>query len=233
MPGTVLPGARLRLTLIESTRPTTLYALGAELVGVGVYAVIFVVAIVGSRVLNRIQSLAPSDQAVTFLAPRRQSSPPPAREAIQFIGLGGVSAVPIPVVTTTSNSPTPVPSGTPGNAVAESFPVLEPAASSDKAYSEIEVDSTVKLDPSAEGPQYPPALLEAGVQGVVYARFVVDTVGRVDTASMVVLDEPHPEFVNAVRTALARMTYHPAFLRGRAVAQLVEQPFVFRITPPR
>lgn len=228
-----MPGARLRLTLIESTRRTTLHAVGAELVGVGVYAVILAVAVVGGRALNRIDALAPADQAVTFLAPRRQSSPPPAQEVIQFIGLGGVSAVSIPVVTSADNGLMPVPRGIPGDVAAESLPVPEATVSSDKAYSEVEVDSTVKLDPSAEGPQYPPSLLEAGVQGVVYARFVVDTVGRVDTASMVVLDKPHPEFVSAVRTALARMTYHPAFLRGRAVAQLVEQPFVFRITPPR
>jgi hypothetical protein len=70
------------------------------------------------------------------------------------------------------------------------------------------------------------------VQGVVYARFIVDTVGHVDTATLVVLDKPDPEFVNAVRTALGRMKYRPAVLRGRAVAQLVEQPFVFRIQPP-
>ena len=90
----------------------------------------------------------------------------------------------------------------------------------------------VTLDPSAEGPEYPPALLKAGVQGVVYARFVVDSVGHVDTASLVVLDKPNPEFVDAVRTALTKMKYRPAILHGRAVSQLVEQPFVFRIQNP-
>ena len=88
------------------------------------------------------------------------------------------------------------------------------------------------LDPSAEGPQYPPALLKAGVQGVVHVRFIVDTIGHVDTATMVVLDKPDPEFVAAVRTALVKMKYRPAILRGRAVSQLVEQPFVFRIQDP-
>ena len=138
----------------------------------------------------------------------------------------------IPVSEPSPRGNVPAPRGSAGDVASELIDLPSPPNDSEKAYSEIEVDSTVTLDPSAEGPQYPPALLQAGVQGVVYARFIVDTVGHVDTATLVVLDKPDPEFVNAVRTALVRMKYRPAVLRGRAVAQLVEQPFVFRIQPP-
>jgi len=227
-----MPNAKVRLTLIESTRHTTLHAVAAELLGIGTYAALVGVCIVGARTMNRIAPTPLVDEAVSFLAPLRQSAPPPVQESIQFIGLGGLTAVSIPVIETSDYGKTPVPRGSVGDVAGEVLELPDASNDSDKAYSEIEVDSTVALDPSAEGPQYPPALLKAGVQGVVYARFIVDTVGHVDTATMVVLDKPDPAFVAAVRTALVHMTYRPAILRGRAVAQLVEQPFVFRIQPP-
>lgn len=227
-----MPQGKVRLTLIESTRRTTLHAVGAELLGISTYAVLVVVAISGARALNRIAPTPLLDVAVSFLAPIRQSAPPPVQESIQFIGIGQLNSVSIPVVETADYGKTPVPRGSLGDVAGEALELPDASNDSEKAYSEIEVDSTVTLDPSAEGPQYPPALLKAGVQGVVYARFIVDTIGQVDTASLVVLDKPHPEFVDAVRTALTKMKYRPAILHGRAVSQLVEQPFVFRIQNP-
>ena len=187
---------------------------------------------IGARELNRIAPTPLVDEAVSFLAPLRQSAPPPVQESLQFVGLGGFTAVSIPVLETSPYGKSPVPRGRLGDVAGEVLDLPQAANDSDKAYSEIEVDSAVTLDPSAEGPQYPPALLKAGVEGVVYARFVVDSLGHVDTASLVVLDKPDPEFVGAVRTALVKMTYRPAILHGRAVSQLVEQPFVFRIRMP-
>lgn len=227
-----MPKSKIRFTLIESTRRTTLHAVVAELLGVGTYAALVAVAIIGARVLNRIAPTPFVDQAASFLAPLRQSAPPPVQETIQFIGLGGVNSVSIQVIETSDYGKIPVPRGNLGDVAGEEIELPDPSNDSEKAYSEIEVDSTVTLDPSAEGPQYPPALLKAGVQGVVYVRFVVDTIGHVDTASLVVLDKPAPEFVMAVRTALGKMKYRPAILHGRPVSQLVEQPFVFRIQNP-
>ena len=227
-----MPNARVRLTLIESTRRPTLHAVAAELLGLGFYAALVAVSLLGARELNRIAPTPLVDEAVSFLAPLRQSAPPPVQETIQFIGLGGMSAASIPVIETSEYGKTPLPRGTIGDVPREELVLPDASNDSEKAYSEIEVDSTVSLDPSAEGPQYPPALLEAGVEGVVYARFVVDSIGQVDTISLVVLDAPDPAFVAAVRTALVKMKYRPAILRGRAVSQLVEQPFVFRIRSP-
>lgn len=227
-----MPKAKVRLTLIESTRRTTLHAVGAELLGISTYAALVAVSIIGAHALSRIAPTPLLDAAVSFLAPLRQSAPPPVQESIQFIGLGQLSSVSIPVIETSAYGKMPVPRGSVGDVAGEELELPDASNDSEKAYSEIEVDSTVTLDPSAEGPQYPPALLKAGVEGVVYARFIVDTIGQVDTASLVVLDKPHPEFVAAVRTALVRMKYRPAILHGRAVSQLVEQPFVFRIQNP-
>ncbi len=227
-----MPQSKVRLTLLESTRHTTLHAVVAELVGLSTYAGLVAIGIIGAGVLNRAAPPPDIDQAVSFLAPLRQSAPPPKQESVRYIGLGGLSAFTEPLIDSKSLGIASVPPGSISDKAGEELELPDASTESDKAYSEIEVDSTVTLDPNAEGPQYPPALLEAGVQGVVYVRFGVDTVGHVDTASMIVMDKPHPDFVSAVRTALSRMKYHPAVLRGRAVSQLVEQPFVFRIKPP-
>jgi protein TonB len=114
--------------------------------------------------------------------------------------------------------------------VVEETAVTSPS-DSPRAMTEIEVDSTAALDPSAEGPVYPPELMSKGVQGVVYAQFVVDSTGHADTLTMQVLEKADAQFVKAVREALPRMKYKAAMFAGRRVPQLVQQAFVFRIQP--
>ncbi|NCW45658.1 MAG: hypothetical protein EBV77_09390 [Gemmatimonadaceae bacterium] len=109
--------------------------------------------------------------------------------------------------------------------------VSQPESESPRAMTEIEVDSAAALDPSAVGPEYPPELMQAGVQGVVYAQFVVDSAGHADTLDLQVLEKVEPQFVVAVKHALPQMKYKPAVFAGRRVNQLVQQAFVFRIKP--
>jgi periplasmic protein TonB len=59
----------------------------------------------------------------------------------------------------------------------------------------------------------------------------VGATGRVDMASVRVLESDHPEFSESVRTALAEMRFRPARRGGKSVRQLVEQRFNFRIAP--
>jgi protein TonB len=80
-------------------------------------------------------------------------------------------------------------------------------------------------------PRYPASLRAAGIQGSVFARFVVDTMGRVRMETVEVDAADHPLFSEAVIDALRRSRYTPAELRGRKVAQLVVQPFVFVMRP--
>jgi len=61
----------------------------------------------------------------------------------------------------------------------------------------------------------------------VLARFVVDTTGRVRMESVIVDVSPHAAFSDAVVDALRRARFQPAEYRGRKVAQLVSQPFLF------
>jgi TonB family protein len=102
----------------------------------------------------------------------------------------------------------------------------------DTVFSVLQVDSTVERFPWSAAPTYPPNLLANGTEGTVYAQFVVDTTGAVDTTSIRVLTSPHPEFEASVRTALAHMRFRPAKRGAYRVRQLVEQHFRFSIEPP-
>lgn len=102
----------------------------------------------------------------------------------------------------------------------------------DTAFSVLQVDSMVHRYEDSAAPIYPPELLAKGVEGVVYAQFVVDTTGRVDTAAVRILSSADPAFTASVREALGQMRFRPAIRGGRKVRQLVEQRFRFTITPP-
>jgi protein TonB len=61
----------------------------------------------------------------------------------------------------------------------------------------------------------------------VIARFIVDTLGRVEGSSIAMVESSHALFAEAVRSALLRQRFVPAETGGRRVRQLVLQPFSF------
>ncbi|MBK6485611.1 MAG: TonB family protein [Gemmatimonadetes bacterium] len=79
-------------------------------------------------------------------------------------------------------------------------------------------------------PQYPTQLASAGIEGTVVARFVVDTLGRVEPGSIQLSAGSHALFGQSVREALGRMRFDPAESGGRSVRQLVQQSFTFSLT---
>lgn len=99
----------------------------------------------------------------------------------------------------------------------------------DTVFTIAEVDSAVSVDPSSAAPAYPPALLKLGVEGSVMVRYVVDSMGRADIATLQIVRASRIEFAVAVREALPFMRFTPAKMGSKAVPQLVEQPFNFRI----
>ena len=110
-------------------------------------------------------------------------------------------------------------------------PFGAPVRLSDSVFTMLQVDRMVERYETSAAPIYPPKLSAAGKEGRVQASFVVDTTGRVDMASVQVLASDHPEFTESVRTALGEMRFRPATRGGRAVRQLVEQRFSFRLVP--
>jgi TonB family protein len=101
-----------------------------------------------------------------------------------------------------------------------------------QVYTADQVD-VVAMPDSAEpvSPMYPDSLLRNGIEGNVLAEFVVDTTGLVESNTVGVVTSSHPLFTDAVRAALRRAEYRPAVLNGRAVRQLVQQPFRFVLPP--
>jgi TonB family protein len=79
-------------------------------------------------------------------------------------------------------------------------------------------------------PRYPDDLRERNVEGEVLAQFVVDTAGAALMGTFKVLRATDPGFIAAVRTAVARMRFTPAEVKGQKVKQMVQQPFTFSLT---
>jgi TonB family protein len=99
----------------------------------------------------------------------------------------------------------------------------------DSVFTELDVDSVVVRSQNSAGPAYPPELLARHIEGMVVARYVVDTTGFADPSSFEVISATHPDFVRAVRDVLPFMRFSPAKIGAHRVRQLVEQPFTFRI----
>jgi TonB family protein len=97
---------------------------------------------------------------------------------------------------------------------------------------EFQVEEPVVQAPGSAGPRYPDILRQAGVEGEVLAQFVVDENGVPDVTSFKVLRSSHDLFSKAVEGGLANMKFVSAKVGGRAVKQLVQQPFTFQISKP-
>jgi len=91
-----------------------------------------------------------------------------------------------------------------------------------------QVDKPV-LSAGGCAPRFPDVLRSANVEGEVLAQFVVDEDGRVREETFRTLKSTHELFAQSVKSCLHAMRFAPAEARGRKVAQLVQQPFVFAL----
>lgn len=80
-------------------------------------------------------------------------------------------------------------------------------------------------------PLYPPALRQVGVAGSVTLRYVVGADGRVEPASIAVIDSSNAAFNAAAIQAILAARFRPARLHGHAARQLVQQVIRFTLTP--
>ena len=78
---------------------------------------------------------------------------------------------------------------------------------------------------------YPDSLLRGNVGGTVMTRFVVDTVGAVETNTITVIAATHRQFADAALIALRGARFSPASRAGQRVPQVVSLPF--RFSPPQ
>ena len=77
---------------------------------------------------------------------------------------------------------------------------------------------------------YPRDLLQAHISGSVLLSFEVDTTGRADMSSVELYKKsPEPEFARACRDRVRQMTFSPAEIDGRKVAEFTVLPCDFVI----
>lgn len=151
---------------------------------------------------------------VTLVVPEMRSPPPSvARDAAEAVreGLGD---------RTTPTDESDASSGA---------NVLGVDARVSRVFQVIEVDSSAQRDPSSSAPIYPEHYQRRGIEGWVDVRFVVDTLGGVEPNSVVIVSSTSAVFTQAVLDALPTMRFRPAQLAGRAVRQVSEQRFRFRV----
>src|SRR3954462_15705599 len=88
---------------------------------------------------------------------------------------------------------------------------------------QVEREARVRVGSS---PSYPTQLRDANINGEVLVQYVIDEQGAPLMPSFRVPKSPRTEFSDAVRRAVARMTFYPAEISGgKKVKQLVQQPF--------
>jgi protein TonB len=91
----------------------------------------------------------------------------------------------------------------------------------------IEVSLVDELPMMLAAPAYPELLRQAGLQGRVVLEVVIDTLGRVERGSVVVVESAHPAFVAPAQQSLLKSLFRPARVRGKAVRVRVRVPIEF------
>lgn len=177
-------------------------------------------------------------QDIIYVAPQPASQP---AASPQPAGTSGTTPIPSPVITIPNISmPTiPVPQtdvgrlieeltrGTVGSITGTNPGVPVAPGGVHTAETVDRVVAPLRTNPS---PAYPARLSGAGVEGDVTVSFVVDSTGRVEAATVEILQASHALFGDAVRQWLTQTRYTPALANGRPVRQLVRQRVGFTIT---
>ena len=198
------------------------------------------VALIGAAVYGTGVRARAVEQAI---AQRIYYLPPPDRrpisetlvERLQYMDVGAAT----PVTTERADGTIAAPAGTDkarkpgGNAGVEPLSQVasEASASPDSVYSILDVEESAVRSSGSAAPIYPTELMKDGKEGGVFIRFVVDTTGRADPASMEIVRSTHVLFSQSVQQALPLMLFTPAMVGGHRVRQAVEQNFEFRIAP--
>jgi TonB family protein len=80
-------------------------------------------------------------------------------------------------------------------------------------------------------PRYPEILRQAGIEGEVHIRYVVDTSGHVAPGTLMIVASKYDLFSTTVKAAAPEWRFVPAVRSGARIAVLREELFVFRDTP--
>lgn len=98
----------------------------------------------------------------------------------------------------------------------------------DAVYAESVVEERPALL-SAPPPPYPDMLKQAGIQGRVLLRAIVDTTGHAEPNSVEIISSPNPGFDVPARLWVLRAVFRPARLHGQAVRVHVTLPIDYSL----
>jgi len=224
----------MRLWMVSYSRRTPVGTAGA--LSAAVHAVVILVAIAATRPPASMTSDSLANRIFYIPPPDHPPMAPAGRDAVHYITLAqGLGFGPGPSsIDARRPMNAPERSREAGNEHVDSA-TTQPAlgdANTDSVFTILEVDSAVVRSASSAAPAYPLDLLEKHIEGFVLARYVVDTTGFADIASLQVLKATHPGFEQSVRDALPYMRFSAAKIGSQKVRQLVEQTFTFRIAGP-
>ncbi|HEX9484616.1 MAG TPA: M56 family metallopeptidase [Gemmatimonadaceae bacterium] len=124
--------------------------------------------------------------------------------------------------------------GAPNGPLAQKVPQADPhrmavPSKADGPYVEFQVENQARQIPGTGKLTYPAAMRQAQREGEVLAQFVIDPNGVPDASTFRVLKSSDPAFTAAVHEALSSMRFVPARVGGRAVRQVVQEPFTFAL----
>jgi TonB family protein len=222
----------MEVTLIESGRRTGKSLFGGSIPSLVVHASIIGGAVFASLNARPGNSQVAYDTTLVLVAPTPERQQPVQAEPELNVAVKGFQTVSVPVI---------VPTNIPPVSLQEHFDPkdfsgvgveggradgVEPAPN--QVYEESAVDELPRLL-AAPPPEYPLLLRDAGITGRVVLQAVIDTTGRVDPATVKVVQSPNPGFEVSSRRWILRALFRPARIRGRAVRVLVNMPLDFSI----
>lgn len=204
-------------------------------VSAGMHVALFASLLVGGRhvvagladaVEQSVRYLIPPDRAARAVQPQLGYAPS-LSGAASGVGVAAGSSGALLVATSTHRRAKALP----GDSDRSAREVPPPTAA-ENAYSILDVDSTAVRDPASAAPVYPPLMVEKEIEGSALIRFVVDSTGYIDFATVQIIRATNPLFAQAVTDAMPGMRFRPAMAGNKAVRQLAEQLFRFQLLRP-
>jgi protein TonB len=237
--------------LLES-RPRKQRKVGGTLFSVAVHSAIVFFAVYATARAGIPEVRENREQKVTFVKPKAapakqpEAAPPPKAQpkpkvkpkvvpAPTLVPPKGFKVIEAPVIVPTeipaidptaqiTNEADFKPTGVPGGTGSGEGTGID----TERSYNPFEVEREV-MPLSGTKVDYPERARSSGAEGKVFAQFVVNEKGRVETSTFKVLESTSAVFTQAVQNALPRMRFRPAQIGNISVSQVVQQAFVFKL----
>ena len=221
-------------TLLESRRKIS----SKRLFGVGFASFTIHTAIIVGIVYATLHAAPRDDRVkvdttVVLLAPQERQKPAEPAPVQLVDALKGFQTVAVPAQIPTNIPPIDLqqrfdPKDYSGSGV-EGGRANGTVVSGSEVYAEALVEERPALL-SAPPPVYPPLLRQAGIQGRVILRAVIDTTGRVEPASIRVIKSPNPAFDQPTKDWVLKALFRPARLHGRGVRVFINLPVDYSLS---